>query len=545
VAGTGNTGPNLNTGAATSLNITNPRTVAVDGNNNFYSGGNSNVVWRVNAGGIFSTVAGTGQPGFSGDGGPATSAEIDLTAVAVDTAGNLFIAGGNRIRKVGLDGIINTVAGNGTPGNSGDGGPAILATLSVLRIAVDAGGNLFITDPGDNVVREVTSDGIIHTVAGNGMAGFGGDGGPATAAQLSGPLDIAVDGNGGFYIADSANYRIRRVTSAGTISTVAGTGPPSSFQFIDYPSGVALDGNDNLFVASLGQQGVLKFTPSGIPAIEATSTAPASLAIDTAGDVYLIDASPYFVDWSYEGIRKLTPDGNLTSVGDEFWYFFDYDGFAPAGEFCVAGISVDQDGNLFVSETIHQTVWKVSPTGVKTLLAGTGNGTWGFSGDDGPATSSRLSFPNGIVADKNGNLFIADSWNNRIRKISSDGIITTVAGNGTAGFGGDGGPATSAQLWYPLGVAVDPAGNLFIADSHNNRIRRVSSDGTITTVAGSGTFGFSGDGGPPASAQLDYPSAIAIDSKGNLFIADSGNNRIREVVINPSLKKRRSQLTSQ
>jgi sugar lactone lactonase YvrE len=549
VAGNGNADagnlPNGDGGPATLANLTQPTSVAVDGNGNvFIADPTPGRIRKVTAGGIISTVAGTGHPGFSGDGGPATSAQIVATSVAVDTTGNLFISDTTRIRKVGIDGIITTVAGNGTAGVGGDGGPATLAPIFALGIAVDDHDNLFLADRDDNVVREVTSDGIIHTVAGTGMAGYGGDGGPAVAARLAEPLDVGVDGNGGLYIADSVNYRIRMVVATGTINTVAGTGPLSNLQFLDYPSGIAFDAHDNLFVARLGQFGILKFAPPGGPAIVGNSTGPASLVLDAGGDVFLIHSSPYLIDYTEETVIKLTPDGNLTSIGDN-WYFFSYDSFNPAGEFCVAGIAVDQDGNLFVSETIRQTIWKVSPTGVKTLVAGTGNGTWGFSGDGGPATAAQLSFPNGITLDKNGNLFIADSWNNRIRKISSNGIISTIAGNGTAGFGGDGGPATAAQLWYPLGVAVDPAGNLFIADSHNNRIRRVSPDGTMTTVAGNGTFGFSGDGGPPASAQLDYPSAIAVDSKGNLFIADSGNNRIREVVINPPLKKRRGQLTSQ
>jgi sugar lactone lactonase YvrE len=536
-------------GPATSAALKYPKSMAVDANGNLFIADSYDYrIRKVTAGGIITTVAGTGTSGFSGDGGPATSAKINPQGVAVDADGNLFIADGNnnRIRKVGVNGIITTVAGDGTSGFGGDDGPAILAQLSnPSGIAVDQNGNLFIADSANDRIRKVSSNGIITIVAGNGIPGFGGDGGSAVSAQLAEPVDVAVDGSGSLFIADSANYRVRMVTQAGMISTVAGTGAPSSAQF-DYPGGVAFDGNDNLFVASLGQKGILKFPPSGIPAILANTTAPTSIAIDSAGDLFITDASPYFVDWSEEGVRKITPQGIVSTVGGDFWYFFDYDGLAPNGEFCVAGIAVDPNGNLIVAETIRQSIWRITPDG-KALVAGTGNGTSGFSGDGGPATSAMLSFPNGVAADKNGNLFIADSYNNRIRKVSSNGIITTVAGNGWAGFGGDGGPATSAELWYPLGVAVDQDGNLFIADSHNNRIRKVSTDGIITTVAGNGTFGFSGDGGPPTSAQLDYPSAIALDSSGNLFIADSGNNRVRKVTANSSLpiKKRRSQLTSQ
>jgi len=521
--------------AATSASLWYPQRVAVDANGNLVIVSNECRTRKVTASGIITTVAGT------------DTCAIAPYGVAVDAVGNLFIADyfNCRISKVGVDGSITTMAGNGTRGYSGDGGPAILARLSSPSgIAVDNDGNLFIADLGNNVIRKVNSNGIIGTVAGNGISGFGGDGGPAISAQLAGPEDIAVDGNGNLLIADTANYRIRRVTPAGAISTVAGTGPPSGVQF-DYPSGVAFDRNDNLFVASLGQTGILKFTASTVPALAADSTASTSLAIDAAGNIFLIDASPYLRAWEDERVSKVTPQGILSNVGGDNWYFFDYDGEQPIGEFCVAGIAVDPDGNLFVAVPINQIIWKITPAGVKTLAAGSGDGTTGASGDDGPATSAKLSFPNGIAVDKNGDLFIADSNNNRIRKVSSNGIITTIAGNGTAGFDGDGGPATSAQLWYPLGVAVDQNGNLFIADSHNSRIRKVSTDGTITTVAGNGTFGFSGDGGPPASAQLDYPSSVAVNSRGELFIADSGNNRIRAVVTDTAPSKKRSQLTSQ
>jgi hypothetical protein len=194
---------------------------------------------------------------------------------------------------------------------------------------------------GRSRVYRVTSDGRLTLVAGRGTPGFSGDGGPATSAQLHDPLSVAVDGDGTLYIADSTN-RIRKVTPAGTISTVAGVGPPSNFQ-LDYPSGVAFDGHDNLLVASLGQMGTLKFPSSGSPSILANTTAPTSLAVDAAGDVFLTDASPWLREWSEENVRKLTPEGNLTSLGND-WYFFDYDEEAPAGEFCVAGIAVDKDG---------------------------------------------------------------------------------------------------------------------------------------------------------------------------------------------------------
>jgi uncharacterized protein (TIGR03437 family) len=334
--------------------------------------------------GTITTVAGNGTQGFSGDGGPATSASLyDPVGVTLDASGNLFIADDyhNRIREVSASGIITTVAGNGTNSFSGDGGPATSASLNFAPgVTLDASGNLFIADFDNNRIRKVSANGIITTVAGNGSQGFSGDGGPATSASLYGPFGVALDASGNLFIADSENNRIRKVSTSGTITTVAG------------------------------------------------------------------------------------------------------------------------------------------------------NGTYGvFSGDGGPATSASLNLPIAVTVDSSGNLFIVDAQNNRIRMVSASGIITTVAGNGTRGFSGDGGPATSASLFSPFGAAVDSSGNLFIADGNNNRIRKVSANGIITTVAGSGNQGFSGDGGPATSASLYLPNSVAVDSAGNIFIGDTGNNRIRKV----------------
>ncbi len=333
--------------------------------------------------GPITTVAGNGNPGFSGDGGPATSATLQLPAgVAVDAANNLYIAdsGNNRVRKVTPAGNITTVAGNGLPGFSGDGGPAARASLTYPSgLAADAAGNLYIADTYNYLIRKVDTAGTITTVAGNGIIGFSGDGGPATSARLAYPSGVAVDASGNLYIADTYNYRIRKVDTAGTITTVAG------------------------------------------------------------------------------------------------------------------------------------------------------NGIIGFSGDGGPAANAQLNGPVDVAADTAGNLYIADAGNNRIRKVVADGIITSVAGNGYYGFSDDGGPATSASLAYPFRVAVDASGYLFIADVNSSRIRQVSPAGIITTVAGNRSFRFSGDGVSATSAILSQPLGVAVDTAGGLYIADTYNYRIRKV----------------
>ena len=342
----------------------------------------------VSFGQTITTIAGNGTQGFAGDGGPATSASLTPAGVCVDGSGNIYIADdvNNRIRKVSPSGIISTIAGNGNYGFSGDGGPATSASLAQpLGVFVDGLGNIYIADTDNRRIRKVSPSGVITTIAGNGNAGFSGDGGPATSTSLYNPRGVFVDGSGNIYIADQGNYRIRRVSPSGTISTIAGTG------------------------------------------------------------------------------------------------------------------------------------------------------TRGFSGDGGPATSADLYTPAGVCVDDLGNIYIAEAGYsiNRIRKVSSSGIITTIAGIGTGsgipGFSGDGGPATSADLYTPTGVFVDGPGNVYIADQSNSRIRKVSPSGTISTIAGNGTNGFSGDGGIATSASLSSPSGVFVDESGNIYIADLNNRRIRKV----------------
>jgi uncharacterized protein (TIGR03437 family) len=330
---------------------------------------------------------------------------------------------------------IGTVAGNRISGFSGDDGPAISAQLGAeTAVATDAAGNLYIADTLNQRIRRVTPSGTITTVAGNGTMSFSGDGGPATLAGMQDPSGVAVDAAGNLYIAAEGNFRIRRVTPEGTITTVAGNG-------------------------------ISGFSGDGGPAISAELANPNGVAVDAAGNLYIADQVG-----SYR-IRRVTPAGTITTVA--------------------------------------------------------GNGKYGFSGDGGPATQAALGVSTGIAVDRVGNLYIADEDNYRIRRVTPAGTITTVAGNGKYGFSGDGGPATAAPLGSPSGVAVDGAGNLYIADRLNYRVRRVTPEGIITTVAGNGTPGFSGDGGPAISADLTAPNSVAVDEAGNVYIAVYPGSRIR------------------
>jgi len=357
-------------------------------------------------------------------------------------------------------GSIATVAGNGSQGYGGDGGPARSAQLnSPFGVAVDGAHSLYISNPGVFcVIRKVNAAETISTVAGDATqsCGYSGDGGPANAAQLNNPAGVAVDGAGNLYIADTDNNLIRKVSANGIISTVAGNGVPDP--------GLLGYGNSG-------------YSGDGGPATAATMNWPTGVAVDGAGNLYIADS-----------------------------------------------------GNNVIRKVSHDT-GKISTVA--------GNGVSGFSGDGGRATSASLWSPDSVAVSSAGTLYIADTGNNRVRKVSAGGRISTVAGNGDSVFlgrGGNGGPARSAVLSNPVGVALDSAGNFYISDSANGRILKVNPAGTISTVAGNGNSGYSGNGGPAGRAQLNGPEDVTLDSAGNLYIADSANNVVREVAPAPAPK---------
>lgn len=560
VAGNGIFGFSGDGGQARSAALRGPQGIALDAADNLYIADVfNNRVRRVDgATGIISTVAGNGLGGFNGDDMPATSASLNgPTDVGVDAAGNLFIADrfNHRIRRVDAQtGSMTTAAGSSVGGSAGDGG---LATNANLRgpegLVVTADGGLFITDNGNLRVRHVDpTTGIIMTVAGNGTCCFSADGILATDASFSSLPDVAVDAAGNLFLAERSSHRIRRVdASTGILSTIAGTGTAgfagdgelATNARLELPSGVAVDIFGNVFIADTNNRrirrvdfstgvittvaggGVAETSGDGFPATDVSLGCPTDVALSRTGQWFIADACG-------GRIRRVNVTTGLISTvaGDGFRGFSGDGGLAIDARLNVPqGMDVDATGNLFIADTDNQRIRRVdSVTGIISTIAGTG--LRGFFGDGGPATNARLRSPWDVTVDNVGNLYIADRFNHRIRRVdTATGIITTVAGNGGTFFNGDNIQATMAAF-EPISVFVDGADNLLIADLVNGRIRRVDAiSGIITTVAGNGGFGFNGDHILAVDASLSFPAGIVADEAGDMFIADNGNNRIRRV----------------
>lgn len=520
--------------ASTSIGV--PHRIMVAGSYTYFSAGNS--VFRMDSSGNMVLIAGNSRAGFSGDGGPAVNAKLNSPqGMALDSAGNLYIADSlnNRVRKVDPNGIITTFAGNGgvsQPGFWGDGGPATDAQIHApVAVALDKNGQVYIVAAADNTVRVVDKNGNISIFAGAGYKGFYGDAGPANIAGITGPQDMTFLSDGSALIADTGSGAIRKVTTDGNISTVSGNGSvglsgdgvATSLAMLS-PFGVVADSSGNIYIAEFGTNRIRKVDSSGNittaigngtlgfagdngPANKVEMNGPTGVALDGSGNIYFVDSLNY-------RIRKLA-GGNVNTVAGNGLVSRSGDGGAATSAQLNTplGVAIDGSGNLYIADTLNNLVRKVDAKGVITTFAGTG--TAGSSGDNGPAGSAQLNAPQGLAVDASGSLYIADTQNNRIRKVSG-GTITTVAGGNN-------------ELSLPFGIAVDASGNLYVAEFGRNRVSKVSTSGAVSTVAGSGVSGFGGDGGPAASAMLSTPQGVAVDRAGNIYIADTGNNRVRVV----------------
>jgi sugar lactone lactonase YvrE len=602
VAGNGTHGYAGDGGPATSAALNGPEGVFVDAMGNIFIADTQNSVIRevTASNGNIVTVAGTGVAGYSGDGAIATSAQLyDPFGVFVDSAENIFIADSDNaaIREV-VAGTIQTVAGNGTvcPDPTtpcGDGAPATSAQLGFPEgVFVDAAGNIFIADTDDSRIRvvnpgtaQIEISGVqipasdIQTVAGvsydageGATCKFTGDTGPATSAYLCQPDGVFVDGSGNIFIADTDNFAIREVATNGAISTVAGTLGTAGYSGdkaaatsaeLNYPSGVVVNASGDIFIADtdnfvirevtagtiqtiIGNNTLAYSGDSGL-AVNAELSSPAAVSVDALGNIFIADSEN-------SAIREVvaTTGDIQTAAGSSTICASSTapcgDGGPPASAQLnnPEGVFLDASGNIFIADTEDNRI-RVVNTGTATIMVANisipsltiatvaGTGTAGYSGDAGAATSAELSSPYGVFVDSAGNIFIADTGNNVIREVASSGTITTVAGNNTectpaTASCGDGGAATNAQLSSPTGVFLDAAEDIFIADTFDNRIREVTaSTGVINTVAGTGTRGYSGDGSAATSALLNTPYGVFVDAAGDIFIADTDNFVIREV----------------
>jgi uncharacterized protein (TIGR03437 family) len=536
---------------ATAIAIPPPAGLATDSQGNTFFSSN-NCVFKLDNSSVVTRVAGTSRPGYSGDGGLALNAQLNNpSGLAVDRFGNLYVADGNnyRIRRISAAGIITTIAGNGLVDLSRpprDGGPAVTTGLrDILALAIDSDGNVFFADEYANEgrIRRISTGGIISTVAGGGLDSPG-DGEIATLAKLVYPDGLTIDGDGNLFLSDNVDRRVRKVDSQGIMTTIAGTGStglsgdggPAREAQLAGPAGLSLDGKGNLYIADRGNYRVRKVSPNGVistfagggkafpgDGMHATlvnfcgdAQSLSGLSTDSDGNLYVAAC------W----IQKITPDGVLSNVAGNGNYSFGGDGGPPTNAqfFGPTDVGVDSDGNLFIADYGNNRVRKVGLDGIITTVAG--NDNFGYGGDGGPAVQALLNFPGKIALDRSGDLFITDTVNLRIRRVSPDGTITTFAGNGKSGFSPDGTTALGANI-NPGAITFDNEGNLVLVDG--NTVRKVGSDGIISTVAGNGMYGFSGDGGQATDASLYAPVALSVDPNNNLLIADVVNNRVRKV----------------
>ena len=534
--------------AATAATVERPQDVAVDAEGNVYVIEASRPrVRKIDTSGVITTFAGTGEWGSDGDGGLATEAQLHWPrALALDADGKLYVAEehGRRIRRIDQSGVITTIAGNGNCCDFGNGRSALDARINPQGLAADGRGNLYMADGWDNV-RKIDSSGIITAIVGtNDRRGFEGDGGPAIRALVDRPIGVAADQQGYVYIADHDNHRVRVIDPNGRITTFAGTGEPgfggdggpATQARLYEPYAVELDGAGNLYVADRGNRRVRKIDASGIittfagngsccyggdggPAISARLDWPAGIAVDAVGNVYVA------TDWQHR-VRKIDTSGIITTLaGNGGPDTSSLDGIAvEVLLYDPSGVATLPSGDMVFAD--RNRIWRVDAAGTAVSFAGSRDR--GYEGDGGFAVQARMRSLGPLASDGAGNVYVADYQNRRIRKIDSQGVISTLAGTGYEGYSGDGGDAVSAQIERTCEIAADQVGNVYIAARNSYRIRKIDPGGQISTIAGTGERGSAGDGGPAVSAQLRDPCrGIAADNQGNVYV--SGGRWIRKI----------------
>lgn len=519
------------TGAAARFNA--PMGLAVDGGGNVYVADvNNGAIREITPSGVVTTPFRCGSPG----------------GVAVDASGNLYVSASaeGTIVKMAPNGAVTTLAG--TPGvhGSADGTGAAAQFGTPAGIAVDGSGNVYVADDpfngsSGNTIRKISPAGVVTTLAGTpGVEGS--NDGPGAAAQFAAPMGIAVDGNGNVYVADYGNLSVRKITPGGVVSTMIGIasggyyadGVGEAARF-GGPTSVAVDSAGNAYVADCDNDTIRKITPGGVVttlagtaglqgSADGTGAAarfifPRGVAVDSNGNVYVADTLNFT-------IRKITPGGVVTTLAGTAGVGGSADGTGAAAEFSSpCGVAVDDDGNVYVADTGNCTIRKITPAGVVSTLAGNPNAQ---GSADGTGAAAQFRSPESVAVDGSGNVYVADTLNGTIRKVSPAGAVTTLAGTAGGASGSADGAGAAAQFFQPYGVAVDGGGNVFVADTYNSTIRRISPTGAVTTLAGiPGFYDYGGSDGLGACARFYRPMGVFVDTSGNVFVADTGNNTIR------------------
>ena len=504
----------------------------------YVSDKDNHVIRRITPQGEVTTFAGIS--GSSGTEDGTSGARFTFPrGLALDGSGNLFVADTNNhvIRRITPQGAVTTLAGGKRAAGSSDGFGDQARFEFPYDVAYEAStGNLYVADYGNDNIRKVTPEGRVTTVAGNAGEGGGFADGTGTAAQFDNPSGLEVDANGNVYVADLFNDRIRRITPAAVVTTLAGSfagardGNSTTARFHN-PSAITLSGG-RLYVVDGFNHAIRTVTLAGdvttlagsMPAnatVNGTGTAarfhfPNDVAVDAAGNIYVADSAPT--------IRRITPQGVVTTFAGTSGFSGTQDGTGAAARFNFpAGITVDPNGNIFVADTNNHTIRKITPAGVVTTFAGLG----GVPGDhDGTGSQARFERPWDVVSDSRGNLYVADTYNNKIRMIEPSGVVTTFAGSGS--FGASNGIGTAASFAYPISITVDAARNLYVADFGSDTIRKITQGGVVTTVAGS-AFGSGSQDGTGTAARFNSPYGLVSDALGNLYVADTDNHTLRRV----------------
>jgi sugar lactone lactonase YvrE len=491
----------------------------------------------------FNTLAGINSPNPSSVEGTRSAARFKKpTGVAVDANGVLYIADteNHTIRKITTTGVVTTLAGNAGTAGSTDGTDNAARFNNPFAVAVDSAGNVYVADYGNDTVRKITSAGVVTTLAGTANSP-GSVNATGSAARFNCPSGIAVDANGNVYVADYGNHTIRKITSAGAVTTLAGTanspgstdGTGGAARFKN-PNGVAVDTSGNIYVADMSNHVIRKITKAGVvttlagtaaslgsangTGTEARFNYPTGVSVDRSGNVFV-------ADWNNSTVRKINLEGLVTTLAGTVASIGSADGTGSAARFYKpSGVAADGFGNVFIADAQNSTVRKINSRGVVTTLAGTAGAV---AAKDGIGGAARFNTPSGVALDSAGNVYVADAHNSTIRKVASSGEVTTLAG-AAGSVGSADGTSSTARFNYPIGVALDSSGNLYVADREAHTIRKISSAGVVTTLAGkAGSLGIVD--GTGSAARFNYPSGVAVDNNGNVYVADKDNHTIRKI----------------